>query len=242
MECRFEKNIRIPLSWCDNRGGMSVNSIFTLFMDMAAEHAEDIELGAEKMAERGMFWLTAKTKIHINRRPKMMETATAATWPEAPGRIRCNRFYELYTGETVLAEGITEWAIIDVNTGKLCRASDIYMQGTCFSEKKANVEPFEKIPEDFSGGEILGTYRIRSTDIDLGQHMNNAAYVRAMMGVLSCAELENTNVTDAEVVFKTPCYEGNELTIYRRPTENGFDIGMLLHDGRTAAAARFKTK
>ena len=239
MECRFEKETVIPLSLCDISGRLSVHNVFGMFMDLAAEHAEIIGLGADRMAERNMFWLTFRTKIRVSHLPKMMTSVTGCTWPETPGRVRCNRHYTLKCAEQICAEGVTEWAIIDTNNGKLCKASDIYIDGTVFSDKKTDVEPFEKIPDDFSGADVIGTYRISSSDIDLGRHMNNAAYVRALLGAISCTELETLNITDAEVVFKHPCYEGDLLSICRRSFDGGFDMAMLLPDGTAAAVARF---
>ena len=242
MECRFEKETVIPLSLCDISGRLSVHNVFGMFMDLAAEHAEIIGLGADRMAERNMFWLTVRTKIRVSHLPKMMTSVTGCTWPETPGRVRCNRHYTLKCAEQICAEGVTEWAIIDTNNGKLCKASDIYIDGTVFSDKKTDVEPFEKIPDDFSAADVIGTYRISSSDIDLGRHMNNAAYVRALLGAISCNELETLNITDAEVVFKHPCYEGDVLSICRRNSDTGFDMAMLLPDGTAAVVARFKTK
>ena len=242
MECRFEKQTVIPLSLCDSRGRLSVHSVFGIFMDLAAEHAELIGLGADSMAERNMFWLTVRTKIRISKLPKMMTPVIGCTWPESPGRVRCNRHYTLRCAEQICAEGVTEWAIIDTNNGKLCKASEIYIDGTVFSDKKADVEPFEKIPDDFSAADDVGTHRISSSDIDLGRHMNNSAYVRALLGAVSCNELETLNITDAEVVFRHPCYEGDVLSIRRRSFDGGFDMAMLLPDGTAAVVARFKTK
>ncbi|MBQ2865876.1 MAG: hypothetical protein IJE90_05095 [Clostridia bacterium] len=242
MECIFEKETVIPLSLCDNCGRLSVHNVFTVFMDLAAEHAELIEVGADRLAQRGMFWLTVRTKVHINSRPLMMSRVQAETWPEAPGRIRCNRHYSLRDAEQVYAEGVTEWAVIDVNTGKLCKASDIYRADTVYSQRKAEVKPFEKISEDFESARYLGSHTVNSADIDLGQHMNNAAYVRAMMGFIPCRELEELDITDAEVVFRAPCYEGNELSVYRRDFDGGFDLGMLLPDGKAVCLARFTAK
>ena len=88
MECRFEKQTVIPLSLCDSRGRLSVHSVFGIFMDLAAEHAELIGLGADSMAERNMFWLTVRTKIRISKLPKMMTPVIGCTCPESPGRER----------------------------------------------------------------------------------------------------------------------------------------------------------
>ncbi|MBR4304843.1 MAG: hypothetical protein IKT81_05890 [Clostridia bacterium] len=242
MECRFEKETVIPLSLCDDTGRLSVQGVFSVFMDLAAEHAELIELGADKLAEKGVFWLTVRTKIHITERPKMMAKVRGCTWPEAPGRVRCNRFYALCDDNVTYAEGVTEWALIDVNSGKLCKASDIYIPGTVFSQEKPDVAPFDKIPDSFDEAQKIDEYRIRSSDIDLGHHMNNSAYVRALLGAVSCKELGERNILGAEVVFKQPCYEGDVLSIYRRDTDSGFDMAMAAPDGRMAILARFAAK
>ncbi|MBQ8004580.1 MAG: hypothetical protein IJ299_05775, partial [Oscillospiraceae bacterium] len=95
-----------------------------------------------------------------------------------------------------------------------------------------------KIPEDFSGCDLLGKYTVRSTDIDLGQHMNNAKYINALFGLFSCEELKRMNITDVEINFRTPCFEGDELSIYSRKNESALEIGMLRPDGKVAATVR----
>ena len=48
---------------CDNTGGIGIPAIFSLFMDLATEHGAMIKMGAEDLAEKGLFWLTVKTKV-----------------------------------------------------------------------------------------------------------------------------------------------------------------------------------
>lgn len=240
MICRMEKMIRITPSMCDCTKKLGVPNIFSLFMDLASEHGQDIGLGADRLAEMNLFWLTVKTKIHIEKLPEMLETVTAVTWPEKAGKIRCNRFYALYNEGELLVEGKTEWAMIDMQSGKLHKAADELWEGIEFCEDTACNEPFERISEDFTNAVKLCDYTVKSTDIDLGQHMNNAAYPRAIFGAFSCKQCEALNVKDMEIVFRTPCFEETELCIVARESEGFTDIGMLLPDGKVAAVARIK--
>ena len=37
--------------------------------------------GGEAMAQRGLFWLTVRTRIRFYKRPAMMQTVELETWP-----------------------------------------------------------------------------------------------------------------------------------------------------------------
>lgn len=238
MICQMEKQMTVLPSICDNTSRLSIPSIFSIFMDLASEHAPMLGVGGEELMRKNLFWLTVKTKIKIHERPKMLDKITARTWPEAPERIRCNRYYSLSDGNKTLAEGKSEWTIIGIDDGKLHRPNEVYPSDLEHSEDKVCTEPFVRLSEDFSECDEIGKYKVRSTDIDLGQHMNNAAYVRAIFGMFTCKEIEEMNVTEAEIAFKTPSFEGEELSVKIRRNEGYIDIGMIKESGKAAAVAR----
>lgn len=240
MEGRMEQQIRIPVSMCDNTGKLGIPHIFSLFMNLASEHGEEIGVGTDVMEKKGLFWLTVKTKVRIYDRPKLLEYVTAATWPERPGKIRCNRFYTLRDGDKLLVEGKTEWATMELATGKLARVSNVYPPEMEHWEEVVCEGAYSRISEDFSDCEEISVYRVRSTDIDIGQHMNNAAYVHAMFGALSNQELSEHTVTEVDVMFRIPCYEGDRLSIRRRDIEGGVEMGIVREDGKTAVTAKIR--
>ena len=77
MESKLEKAISIGLSMCDNTGRMAIPHIFSLFMDLAAEHGDSIGVGMNTLSQKGLFWLTVKTKVRIYHRPALLDTVTA---------------------------------------------------------------------------------------------------------------------------------------------------------------------
>ena len=95
-----------------------------------------------------------------------------------------------------------------------------------------------RIDPDFSDCEKLGTYTVRSTDIDIGNHMNNVAYIRAMLSMLSTERRKALDIKNMDVSFRSPSYEGEELGVFLRENEGFRDIGMLHSDGKSAALAR----
>lgn len=226
---------------CDNLSKLSIPSLFTIFMDLACEHAPMLNLGSDKLASKGLFWVAARTKVKIHRLPEMLSEVSANTWPEAPGRIRCNRYYTISDNTEMLAEGKTEWAIINLTTGRPVKLSEVYPEDMEHCEEKACDIPFARINEDFTDCENIGSYTVRSTDIDIGQHMNNVAYIRALFGAFTCKELEKLNITDVDIAFRQQCYEGETLNLYKRLAENGLEIGFIKQDGTAAATVKLES-
>ena len=239
MLCKLEKNSSVLISQCDNTGHLSIPSIFSLFGDLASEHAPSLGLGSDVLAEKGLFWVAVRTKIKINTPAKVGDALCESTWPEAPGRARCTRYYMLEHENSVVAEGKTEWAIVDLETGRPHKLSEIYPENLEHLPDVVCEEPFIKITEDFSGCELLGKYTIRSIDIDLGQHMNNARYIHALFGLFTCCELSEMNISFVEINFRAQCYEGDELSFFIRTADDGArEIGIIRPDGKCAATAR----
>ena len=241
MEIKLQRNIKIQTSMCDNRSKLSIPSLFTIFMDLACEHAPMLDLGSDKLMPKGLFWVAAKTKVKLHRLPEAFTEATAITWPEAPGKIRTNRYYTLSDGNGVLAEGKTEWAIIDIATGRPVKLSEVYTKNITHPDEKVCDQPFARIKDDFEGCDILGSYTVRSTDIDIGQHMNNVAYIRALFGAFTCKELETLNITEVDIAFKSQCYEGENLTLLKRKVDNGLEIGFIKQDCSVAATVKIES-
>lgn len=234
---RFDKNITIPLSLCDNTGKLSIYNIFTLFMDIATEHAEQLKLSSSDLGE-DLFWLTIRTKVKIINRPEMSQNVTLSTWPEKPARVRANRHYLIGDENGILIQGKSEWTVVNTKTGKIQRVSDIYPDGFDFLEELAIEENYTKISDDFSTAYKLCDYTIRSTDIDLVQHMNNAAYIRALIGAFTTKDLENSPIKEIEITYKAQSYERETLSIMYREAENAVEYGMIKPDGTVCTTVR----
>ena len=98
--------------------------------------------------------------------------------------------------------------------------------------------PFARMRPDFSEAETIGTYTVRATDIDLGGHMNNIAYLRAVLGVLPGEALKAMPQGEIEIVFRSPCFEGDALTVKRRETETGWELAAMKEDGTPAVLVK----
>ena len=72
--------------------------------------------------------------------------------------------------------------------------------------------------------------------------MNNVAYLRMLMDSFSVAEQERMRITEMEILFCMPCFEGEALDVLRRRTDNGHEFGVRRPDGRYAALALLRAE
>ncbi len=240
MQGLYEKEYAVTPSVCDAGGRLSYPAAFSCFMDVASQHAEALGVGYDDLLWRGLFWLTVKTKIVFLRRPRLGEITRLSTWPETPGHIRCNRSYEMRKGGERLLYGKTEWAVIETGTQRMIPAGEVYPAGIRFPELSACEEPFHHVPDQFDGIKPYASCTVRSTDIDVGGHMNNAAYLSAMMSTFSVQELSAMPIRSIDALFRAPCFEGEELIWRRVQAPGGMNLCARCGE-KTAFLAAVKT-
>lgn len=242
--CEFLRDIKILPSMCDGDSRLSIAAALDEFQNTATLHADTFDIGPDGMNRRYYFWIITKTRIHINRMPEMMDDVVLRTWIQAPERICCERDYSISMNDEVLAYGRSIWAVISRDTGKLVPMKGLYPE-LDFCVAPPDDKAFLRLGKKFDGAEEIGSYTIRSIDIDLGGHMNNVNYVRAMLGCFTTEEIKRFNISQLELNFISQSYEGETLTFLKKTAEDGgeqngglFDIAAADPDGKIVFVAR----
>ena len=129
---------------------------------------------------------------------------------------------------------------MDTNAMRLAPVNRIFPEDLVFNEEPFSVEDFPRIiPADESYTE-KGSYKVTSSDIDMGMHMNNTAYVRALLGMFSIDELKKRDIKEITVVFKTSAHEGDVLTMKEKLNGDVIDCGLYFPDGKPSLLARIE--
>lgn len=243
MKAYYTNQIQIDTSMCDASGKLGLWNAFTLFQDAASRHAENLGVGFEAMGERKSFWVTVRTRVHFHNRPGIMQKVDISTWPAAPGNTRCDRSYQISRNGEILVEGRTEWCVVDTEKGSVKPISEAgFAEDIEYLDELVLPAPYARFKHNFADEDCALKYTVQTTDIDVGHHMNNVAYLRALLNSFTVEELENMNVSEMEIMFCMPCFEGNQLDILRRKTDYGYEFGVRRPDGRYAALAQMKAE
>jgi len=241
MENRLIHENYILPSRSNRHATLSLSSAIDIFMDMAMEHAEGLNVGITEFNKKELFWVATKTKIHFNREIKMAERVEFMTWPQAPGKIKSDRQYRISKGDEILVTGKTEWVVIDTETKGIQKLDKIFPDDLIFCDDPGDTGDFERL-RDFKDGEPFGEYRVRSVDIDYGLHMNNVAYVRAIEGLFSSEEWDKRKFNTFQIDYKKSCYEGDVLIFTKKEEDGRFFLRGALEDDTTIILAVLSRK
>ena len=233
----MEKEMRIPVSLCDCTGHLDVPGFFTIFMDMASEHATDIGIGMDNLGAKGLIWLAVKSKFKFYEYPPLFSTVTATTWPAEPGRIRGDRLYTMKIGDRLIAEGKNEWAIFNPESGRFAKFSEVYPDNFTSWPEIVCEDSYLRLKDDFSDATEISRHKVTSGDLDTSRHMNNVEYLNVMFGALSSDQLARMDISGVEIAYKHQCYEGEELSVRIKETAGGFEMGLIKEDGTAGAIA-----
>ena len=237
---KYTTDLQIMPSQVDYENRLRYHETFNVFMDLANRHAEILGIDQNTLMNKGLFWLTVKTRICFHRRPKMSDRIQAQTWPVKPSSVRSDRCYRILDDDGLLAEGRTEWAIMDMNTGRLANMKDMFPQELVFNEEPFSIEDFPRIAACDETYTLKNKYTVISSDIDMGQHMNNVAYVRALMGMFSVQELKDMDIREITVIFKTSAHEGDVLSMLYKKEGDILNCGLYFEDGRPSLLAQIR--
>lgn len=237
---KYTTDLQIMPSQVDYENRLRYHETFNVFMDLANRHAEILGIDQNTLMNKGLFWLTVKTRICFRRRPKMSDRIQAQTWPVKPSSVRSDRCYRILDDDGLLAEGRTEWAIMDMNTGRLANMKDLFPQELVFNEEPFSIEDFPRIAACDETYTLKNKYTVISSDIDMGQHMNNVAYVRALMGMFSVQEIKDMDIREITVIFKTSAHEGDVLSMLYKKEGDILNCGLYFEDGRPSLLAQIR--
>lgn len=237
MALKYSKTIAILPSQLNSEGALGMANTFDLFMDTATEAAGEMGVGWDLLRKKGLFWITVKARVRFIRSPEVLDTVEVATWPEQPGEKRCNRYYTIRKGGELLAVGKTEWAIVSMLTRKPQDMAKVLPQGYVYPAESASPDPFPLIDEQFPDPPYHA-HRVAALDIDMARHMNNVAYVRAIINSFSSKEWKKLNITQMDIIFRSSAVEGDILQLQKRETKDHIDIRGSIAGGKTSVLAR----
>lgn len=155
----------------------TLESLCHHFQEAAWNHAEHLGAGYHRLLEQNRFWVLARLRIEIARRPAWAETVTIRTWPRAAKSVFAMRDFEIFgaDGQRCLA-GASAWLVLDTSTRKPQRVDKIIAGITSLSELRALEHDPDKLPQpEVSSKSIALT--VRYSDIDVNAHVNHARYI-----------------------------------------------------------------
>ncbi|MBQ6375209.1 MAG: hypothetical protein IJJ45_12080 [Clostridia bacterium] len=233
----YARRVTILPGQVDASGRLGIPDTFELFMDTAAMAARGSCADWTSLQRRGVFWIAVKTMIGFVDRPRIFEDIAIDFRLEPPEGRRCRSHFRIVCSGEERIKGVTEWAFLDMHTKQQLSVASVIPNDMRFTQGAHATALFPRIDTHFEG-ESVSRHRVCASDIDMAGHMNNVAYIRAIVDAFSVEAWEELDIMGMSVVFLASAHEGDALRVFMRRSGRDMDLGIALPDGRLSVLAR----
>lgn len=221
----FEEPVRVELGDAAPSGRARMDAIARWVQDVA--YADIVDAGVADQS----VWVVRRMRIRVERFPRFGERLRCLTFCSGFARLwaeRRNRF-EDDDGPVVEVAGL--WVHLDPVTQRPVPLPDSFdtlyapaAQGRAVKARLRHPRP----PDD---GERI-PWRFRASDVDVADHVNNAAYWEVLEELLADGEPDGL---DAEIEFRDPAQPGDAVVVRRDGA-----LWVTAPDGAVHASVAFR--
>lgn len=185
MAKKYSQTYRVPFYQSDANRQMTLPALLSVALQISGEHSMALGRSDSWIAEKyNLAWIVTEYAISVSRMPDFLEEIVIETEAVSYNKIFCYRDFEIFSAdrnEKLLTIHST-WVMMDIDSRKVSR------------QIEEIVAPFdvEKVTKIERGHHFLSSldapvsqrYRVRFSDIDSNQHVNNSKYYDWAIDVL----------------------------------------------------------
>lgn len=232
----FRELFRIRASEMGPDARLRLPALFDLFQEVAGSNAEALGWGSEVLLARGQTWILSRLALRLRELPRWREEIAVETWPSGVHRLWALREFRVLSADgSELARATSGWILLSVASRRPLRQAAEVAEIGKVSPPRVIADTFEQLPYPEGGATPSGTFRVTRYDLDLNEHANNVAILRALLTALPNAPAPPLGF---EVDFRGEAFEGDVLL--SRVDERAGAARVLLSresDGREVARA-----
>lgn len=188
---------------------VSLATLCNYMQEAAGLSADRLGWGIHKLQDEGLTWMLSRLYVKVSRYVPWGAELTLRTWPSGmKGRLLATRCFQAAdaSGNEVL-QAHSEWLYVDMKSQKIVKLPDgfagLVPEGTPCVESSDLGGKSVKLQEVSASSEV----RVRQSDLDFNDHVNNVHYVEWMLEPLP----GRRGPSEMDIVFRSAAKAGDVL-------------------------------
>lgn len=207
----------VPYYDTDKDGKVTPYNILRYFEETSSSHTDAFSTREEKGNNLNYGWMLYRWKVKINKYPKAKDKIYIETWISKLDRFYIYREFKMLNEENeILGLGSTVWIMVDMKMKRPVRISKTFIEKSKIIDER-NFTEFENFREKLDIEDYI-EFKVRRSDIDYNNHVNNTKYLLWIVEVVPRDIYENYILSEFEIVYKKEIKYGH--TILSKYTEN----------------------
>lgn len=222
MDKTFSKDYTITCYEADANQLMRPTAMLDLMQEAANVNASTLGFGYDEMMNSNTAWVLSRIHVKFNNTPKWRDEVNLKTWHKGVSKLFYLRDFILSDKEgNPMVLATTSWLIIDMNTRRLVRNSDLALSDTAMH---AIETPADKvvIPVDIEP-ELVRKHPVTWSEIDTNGHVNNVKYAVWAIDAVKAEDIKERPLKELLINYDAEVMPGDVVKIsrVRQETEEG---------------------
>ena len=179
----FTENYRVPYYDTDITGTANPVSLLTYMGEVATLHSDDVGLNMKNLRKNNYGWMLNRWKVQIKEYPLARDFISINTWASNFMKFYANREFKIFDEEdNELLSASSVWIFLDMIRKRPIRVTE-EITNRYGIEGNTLFDEFYSFNSEFTTNDGL-EFRVRKSDIDYNNHVNNVKYFQWMLEVL----------------------------------------------------------
>lgn len=220
----YKEDFVVPYYDTNLSGLVSPESLLAYMGEIATLHSDHVGVTIEKLRENNFGWMLNRWKVKINKYPKARDSIQVNTWASDFVKFYGNReFNILDENKDELVKASSIWIFIDFIRKRPLRVTEDIVNSYGI-EGGVQFEDYYDFNKPFDTGDGL-EFRVRKSDIDYNNHVNNVKYFQWMLEALPDYIDSDYLLDEFEILYKKEVGLGS--LIYSSYNESVKDKGII---------------
>lgn len=228
---RFSTTRLVRLGDVDPAGQLRLDATSRYLQDVATDDVADSDL------DRTLGWVVRRSMIVVRQPARLDERVELTTYCTGLGRSWAERTTQLRGDAGAVVDAVSLWVQVATVTGRPVVLSERFREIYAASAHGRVVSARLVLPAATEHA-IAQPWRIRRTDLDPFDHVNNAATWAFLEEALDVAD--PTRRGTAEMEFVAPVRHGTDVELHVDRTDSSGRSAWLVVDGHAHSAARWR--
>lgn len=219
----------------------SVAAVINYMLNVAGVDAHNKGFGVDALQGQSFTWVLSRLGVEVYRQPKQYEQIVVDTWVNEFNRLSSTRNFKLKSGEEVLAQGVSQWCMLNMETRQAVDMSllkDVY-ERAMVDEPSPIAVPARLRAVD---GEVVLSRPVVYSDIDFNRHVNTLRYIDLIFDALPLERVEGNNGLRIDLNFIAEARYGERLNVVVTNDGDVWQFEIRSGEDKTLCRAKIEFK
>ena len=218
----YSKNHTIACYEADANQLMRPTAMLDMMQEAANINATALGFGYDELINSNTAWVLSRIHVKFEKLPLWRQEVNLKTWHKGVAKLFYLRDFILSDTEgNTMIKATTSWLIIDMNTRRLVRNSDLATSPDKCNKEDAIAEPADKVvvPVDIEP-ELVRKHPVTWSEIDTNGHVNNVKYAVWALDAVKPEDIKERPLKELLINYDAEVMPGDTVKIYRTIQES----------------------